>query len=100
MLSGIDASSGDTMTREHRRAPPAIGDRPLVDHAARAGRHVTLLAARRWPRLLEGHSALTRRRHGRPPSACPLGWSRSLPSRVRVPGAQINNVIVFISGIN
>src|SRR5262245_37872877 len=69
MLSGIDPSSGHTMAREHRRAPPAIGDRPLVDDAARAGRHVALLAAHRRARLLENHSALARRRHGRPPSA-------------------------------
>src|SRR5215510_10265686 len=78
MLSGIDPSSGHAMAREHRRAPPAIGDRPLVDDAARPGRHVALLAARRRARLLEGHSALARRRHGRPPSAGSLGVSRSL----------------------
>src|SRR5262245_50444043 len=100
MLSGIDPSSGHTMAREYRRAPPAIGDHPLVDDAARAGRHVTFLAARRRARLLEGHSALARRRHGRPPSAFPLGVFRSLSSRVRAPPSQIKKVIVFISGIN
>jgi len=31
---------------------------------------------------------------------CRLGVSRSLPSRVRAVRDQINNVIVFISGIN
>src|SRR2546422_1688426 len=63
MLSGIDPSSGGTVAREHRRAPPAIGHGLHVDDAAPAGRRVALLAARRLGRLLERHSALARRRH-------------------------------------
>ncbi|PYO09551.1 MAG: hypothetical protein DMD75_15390 [Candidatus Rokuibacteriota bacterium] len=53
------------MAREHCRAPSAIGDGLHVDDAARAGRHVALLAARGPARLLERHSALARRRHRR-----------------------------------
>src|SRR5438034_8937859 len=63
MLSGIDPSSGGTVAREHRRAPPAIGNGLHVDDAAPAGRRVALLAARRLGRLLERHSALARHRH-------------------------------------
>src|SRR5437867_8214789 len=63
MLPGIDPSPGGTVAREHRRAPPAIGNGLHVDDAAPAGRRVALLAARRLGRLLERHSALARHRH-------------------------------------
>src|SRR6516162_6415858 len=99
LCSGMAASSGNSMAREHRRAPPAIGHGSLVDDAARARRHVAFLAARGPAGLLQRHSALTCRRHRGLLLMSHRARNVSVSSRVRWAERQINIVIVFISRI-